>query len=95
LRNWLAKEKSGQREDGSIVADPLFQDADRYDFRIGDNSPAIAEIAFDHFEPSEAGLVGDAEWTSLPGKLERPAMTFWSERSRDGETDRLRAGFTP
>ena len=70
-----------------------------YDFGIGDDSPVIADIGFERFEPGEAGLVGDAEWTSLPGKLERPTMTFRSQRSRElkdrGETARWRAGFTP
>ncbi len=51
------------------------------------------------FHADQAGLVGDAEWTSLPGKIERPKMKFWSQRSSElnasSETDRWRAGFTP
>ena len=75
-----------------MVADPLFVDVDNYDFRLGDLSPAIAELGFDPFEPSEAGLVGSDEWRSLPGKIKRPAMKFWSQR---GGGDRKKAGFTP
>ena len=99
LGKWLANEKRKAQEGDSIVADPLFVDADAYDFRIDDESPAISEIGFEPFDPREAGLVGDAQWTSLPAKLERPEMRFWSERSQElnarTETDRMRAGFIP
>ena len=99
LRQWLAKEKSRQQEDGSIVADPQFVDAKKHDFRLADTSPAIADIGFEPFDPRQAGLVGDVEWTSLPGRIKRPLMKFWSQRSRKlevgSETDRWRAGFTP
>ena len=93
------KEKSRQQEDGSIVADPQFVDANEHDFRLADTSPAIADIGFEPFDPRQAGLVGDVEWTSLPGRIKRPLMKFWSRRSRElkvgSETDRWRAGFTP
>jgi len=99
LRNWLTKVQSKGRGAGSMVADPQFIDIDNYDFRIGDMSPAIAELGFEPFEPSEAGLVGDDEWKSLPGKIKRPVMKFWSQRrgalKARNERDRWRAGFTP
>ena len=99
LGKWLAGEKRRQQEVDSIVADPQFVDPDKHDFRIADTSPAIAEIGFDPFDPGEAGLIGDAEWTSLPGKIKRAVMKFWSQRSLEvnacSETDRWRAGFTP
>ena len=73
--------------------------AERFDFRPRDTSPAIAEIGFERFDPRRAGLVGDVEWTSLPGKIKRPKLKFLSQRSRElnarSETDRWRAGFTP
>ncbi|MHC4281583.1 MAG: right-handed parallel beta-helix repeat-containing protein [Planctomycetota bacterium] len=99
LSKWLAGEKSRQREVDSIVADPLFVDAEHFDFRIDERSPAIREIGFKPFDPRQAGLVGDKKWTSLPGKTRRPKIKFWSQRSRElnvsSETDRWRAGFTP
>ena len=99
LVQWLETERRRKQETGSIVADPQFADADNYDFRIADSSPAIARIGFEPFDPSKAGLVGDKEWTSLPARIKRPEMKFWSQRSRElkvhGEGARWRAGFTP
>ena len=99
LSKWLAGEKNKRREADSIVADPVFIDAENFDFRIADTSPAISKIDFKPFDPRKAGLVGDKEWTSLPGKIKRPKMKFWSRRSREvnakNETDRWKAGFTP
>ncbi|MHC4176003.1 MAG: right-handed parallel beta-helix repeat-containing protein, partial [Planctomycetota bacterium] len=99
LHAWLQEERRRDQEVDSIVADPLFVDAEHFDFRIRYTSPAISEIGFEPFDPHQAGLVGDAEWTSLPGKIERPRMKFWSQRSPElnagSETDRWRAGFTP
>jgi len=99
LRKWLEKKQSENKEKGSIVADPQFVDADNYDFRIADTSPAISEIGFKPFDPSRAGLVGSDEWRSLSGKIKRPVMKFWSQRGREvnarNEKDRWRAGFTP
>lgn len=99
LRAWLREEQRARRETGSMVADPMFVDAGRCDFRLQAASPAISKIGFKPFDPRKAGLVGDAAWTSLPGKIRRPGMRFWTERSRalnaTSETDRWRAGFTP
>jgi len=99
LRQWLQAENAVGREVDSMVADPHFVDAENYDFRIGDLSPAISDLGFNPFDPGQAGLTGDAEWTSLPGKIQRAHMEFWKERARKlsahNETDRRRAGFTP
>jgi len=99
LRQWLRGEQGRHREVNSIVADPLFVDAEKFDFRLRDTSPAIGEIGFEPFDPRQAGLVGDAEWTSLPERIKRPAMKFWSQRSQElnasGDTARWRAGLTP
>jgi hypothetical protein len=99
LRRWLQEERSRGREIDSMIADPLFVDAEHFDFRIAEDSPTIREIGFKPFDPRKAGLVGDVEWTSLPGKIKRPRMEFWSQRSCEldasSETDRWRAGFTP
>ncbi len=57
LAEWQAKGK----ERGSIVADPLFVDAERYDFRLKPDSPA-AKIGFKPFDYMRAGLYGDPGW---------------------------------
>ena len=42
-------------EEGSIVADPLFSDADGYNFSISKDSPAF-DIGFKPFDISDAGV---------------------------------------
>ena len=71
LESWQAKAK----EEGSLVADPLFVDADGYDFRLRPGSPA-ARIGFRPFDYSKAGLYGPPEWVAIPGRFEFPAVEF-------------------
>ena len=52
---WLAKDP------GSIVADPLFVDPQNRDFRLLNNSPALA-LGFVPFDYSMAGVFGDEAW---------------------------------
>lgn len=56
----------------SRLADPLFVDARRYDFRLRSESPAL-EIGFQPIDASQAGLYGDPGWVDAPRQIERPS----------------------
>jgi hypothetical protein len=69
LPEWQAQ----GREAGSIVADPLFEDAARRDFRLKPGSPALA-AGFKPFDPSKAGVYGDPAWISLARSVVYPPL---------------------
>ena len=71
LAAWQAKGK----EAGSVVADPLFVDAEHHDFRLRSDSPA-AEIGFKPFDPGRAGLYGAPDWVAIPTHFEFPEVEF-------------------
>jgi hypothetical protein len=54
----------------SIIADPMFLDAEHYDFRLKPESPAIA-LGFRPIDIAQAGLYGPAEWVDAPKKISR------------------------
>jgi len=58
LAEW---QKQTGHDKHSIIADPLFVEAEHYDFRLRDNSPAL-KIGFEPFDYTKAGVYGDAEW---------------------------------
>ncbi len=58
------------RDTDSKIADPMFVDAAHYDFRLKEGSPALA-MGFKPIDASLAGLYGEPEWVSGPGKVVR------------------------
>ena len=62
----------GQDTD-SIIADPLFVDAENYDFSLKPNSPAL-KIGFKPFDYTKAGVYGNNEWVRLASDVEFPAL---------------------
>ena len=59
----------------SLVADPLFVDVKRYDFRVKPGSPAF-KLGFKDIDTSEVGLYGEAEWTEPPTRIVRPPVSY-------------------
>ncbi len=54
----------------SIVADPLFVNAEAADFRLKPESPAL-KLGFVPIDPSAAGLQGEPEWVEKPKQIQR------------------------
>lgn len=70
FEEWRAK----GHDANSIVADPLFVDAESGDFRLKPDSPALA-LGFKPFDTSDVGLYGDAEWVNKPRQISRPRFS--------------------
>lgn len=71
LEDWQA---SGQ-DQHSIVADPLFENAEARDFRLKADSPAL-KLGFQPIDMSKVGLYGDPSWTNKPKQLQREPAPF-------------------
>ncbi len=71
----LAAWQATGKDEGSIVADPLFMDAKRRDFRLKPGSPA-GKIGFKPFDPNQAGVYGSVAWRGRTVQSEWPALEF-------------------
>jgi hypothetical protein len=67
----LAVRQAAGNETGSLAADPLFEDVAKRDFRLKPDSPAL-KLGFKPFDPSEAGVYGDAAWKKLAAFVAYP-----------------------
>ncbi|MCX7818653.1 MAG: right-handed parallel beta-helix repeat-containing protein [Kiritimatiellae bacterium] len=77
LAQWMAV----GREVGSIVADPKFRNAAARDFALAPDSPAFA-LGFEPFDPSRAGVCGDAAWIERARRAPMPDprnLPAWSK----------------
>ena len=63
------------KDAGSIVADPMFVDPANHDFRLKPGSPA-ADIGFEPFDYTKAGVYGEKEWIDLARNVEYPPVEF-------------------
>ncbi|MDA3926965.1 MAG: right-handed parallel beta-helix repeat-containing protein [Kiritimatiellae bacterium] len=63
----FAEWKMKGKDADSIVADPLFVDAENGDFSLKPDSPAL-KLGFKPIDVSQAGLYGADEWVQLPEK---------------------------
>lgn len=62
-----------KREQGSIIADPLFVNAAARDFRLQPGSPA-RKIGFIPFDYRQAGLYGDSAWVAQARQATFPPL---------------------
>ncbi len=61
------------REQCSVVADPLFVNAAKGDFRLKRHSPAL-QVGFKPFDYTQAGVYGEAKWIAEARKTNYPAL---------------------
>lgn len=59
----------------SLVADPLFVDPERFDFRLKPESPAF-QLGFQALDLSQAGLIGPPEWVNRPKLVQHEPTVF-------------------
>lgn len=75
----LAEWQALGHEVGSVVADPLFVDPARGDYRLRPESPALA-LGFRPFDPREAGVYGDPAWIAKAASEVYPPLELPPER---------------
>jgi len=59
------------RDEGSVIADPLFVDPARRDFHLRSGSPA-EKIGFKAIDFSKSGVQGDSAWKRLAASIQYP-----------------------
>jgi hypothetical protein len=67
--------RAGGRDSGSIIADPLFVDAQGRNFALHPGSPA-SQIGFRPFDFTQAGVDGSEDWKQLAASIRFPEPYF-------------------
>ena len=75
LEEW---QKEGH-EKGSSLIDPLFESAERRDFRLKSASPVLKQ-GFKPFDFTQAGVYGDPDWVSKAKDVQYPPLELPPER---------------
>ena len=61
------------QDTGSIIGDPMFVDAENFDFRLKPDSPAL-KTGFKPFDYSKAGVYGDPAWVNKAQNVTFPPL---------------------
>jgi hypothetical protein len=69
----FAEWQASGRDLDSLIADPQFEDAPRFDFRLKATSPALT-LGFRPIDVQKAGLYGDPEWVAAPTRVPRQPL---------------------
>lgn len=69
----IAAWQAAGNDAGSIVADPMFEDAPARDFTLKPGSPA-GKIGFEPFDFGRAGVYGQRDWIELAGSVSYPPV---------------------
>jgi hypothetical protein len=72
LEKWQQKEGHDRH---SIIADPLFVDPAKGDFRLKPDSPAL-KIGFEPFDYTKAGVYGDPAWIAKADEATYPPLEW-------------------
>jgi len=75
LEDW---QKDGHEKDSSVV-NPLFENAEKHDFRLKPGSPVLSQ-GFKPFDYSQAGVYGDPAWVAKANEVKYPALELPPER---------------
>jgi hypothetical protein len=73
LGKTLAEWQALGHEQETLIADPLFVDAARYDFRLRPGSPAL-QTGFKPFDPGTAGVYGEPAWVGKAAEVKYPPL---------------------
>jgi len=72
--SWEAWRAAGH-DTQSQIADPLFKNAEKGDFRLDPRSPAL-KTGFRPFDAAQAGVYGKRSWRRLASRARYPAVRF-------------------